>query len=527
MQAQPTQAATDGLCVAHGFGLKIYVDRGHLIVHDGICDERQSRRYHRATPKLKRLIVIGHSGYVTLEALRWLHDIGAALIQIDSDGKLITTSASAGPGHAALRRAQALAATTGTGVEIARELLHAKVAGQAALLADLKPTSEANATLVRTLNAITTGSDLARLVAAEAEAAAAYWASWARIEVTIRSRDRSRIPDHWHNFGKRHSPLSNGPRLACNPANAILNYLYALLEAETTLACHAVGLDPMLGIFHTDQRSRDSLALDAMEPVRPIVDAYVLALLTQRTLARSELAETERGACRLAPQLAARLAGTCHSWRDQVAPVVERVAYALAGDASRPVEISSGLTRAQRAAWSTRAPLRPSRQRVASLVLANACRDCGLHLPDRRRHYCDACRSTRWTVHAEQGRDKAADVLARLRSEQRDPAHGGRAAGSRGAKNAAHQQAVHDWRGDCPDPVIFSDEIQPGLRDLPIQTLVTATGLSEHYCSLIKLGKRVPHARHWQVLRGLVPQVGAVIPARAGPRRSGRPERSR
>jgi CRISPR/Cas system-associated endonuclease Cas1 len=67
--------------------------------------------------------------------------------------------------------------------------------------------------------------------------------------------------------------------LATNPAGAILNYLYSLVEAETTLACHAVGLDPGLGIFHVDQRDRASLALDLMEAVRPLVDSYVLALV--------------------------------------------------------------------------------------------------------------------------------------------------------------------------------------------------------------------------------------------------------
>ena len=49
MQAQPTEPADSGICVAHGYGLKIYVHRGHLIVHDGIGRQRHTRRYHRAT----------------------------------------------------------------------------------------------------------------------------------------------------------------------------------------------------------------------------------------------------------------------------------------------------------------------------------------------------------------------------------------------------------------------------------------------------------------------------------------------
>ena len=73
----------------------------------------------------------------------------------------------------------------------------------------------------------------------------------------------------------------------------------------------------------------------------------------------------------------------------------------------------------------------------------------------------------------------------------------------RGRKNAAYQAAVRAWTGDRPDPVVFRTEILPGLRRKPVRDLVAATGLSKHYCSLIRLGKRVPHARHWDALRRL------------------------
>jgi uncharacterized protein YidB (DUF937 family) len=163
------------------------------------------------------------------------------------------------------------------------------------------------------------------------------------------------------------------------------------------------------------------------------------------------------------------------------------------------------LTGAQRrAAWDDGAPGRKRTQASAATpVLANACRDCGIHLPDRRKRYCDQCRTARWATQAERGRENAASVLARLRDEQRDPAHGGRAAEIRGRKNAAHQAAVREWNGERPDPAIFSDDILPQLGQISIQQLVEATGLSEHYCSLIRLGKRVPHPRHWDALRQL------------------------
>jgi hypothetical protein len=47
----------------------------------------------------------------------------------------------------------------------------------------------------------------------------------------LRPGDQHRTPEHWLTFGQRSSPLGGGPRLAITPAGAIVNYLYALLEA--------------------------------------------------------------------------------------------------------------------------------------------------------------------------------------------------------------------------------------------------------------------------------------------------------
>lgn len=68
----------DGVVVLSGYGLRIAVDRGHLMVNDGIGDTRRSSRFYRATCGLKRLVVLGHSGTISLEALHWVSDTGAA-----------------------------------------------------------------------------------------------------------------------------------------------------------------------------------------------------------------------------------------------------------------------------------------------------------------------------------------------------------------------------------------------------------------------------------------------------------------
>ena len=99
-------------------------------------------------------------------------------------------------------------------------------------------------------------------------------------------------------FGARISPLTGSPRLSVNPPNAMLNYLYAVLESEARLAAAALGLDPGLGVLHVDFISnRDSLALDLLEPVRPQVDSYLLEWITRQPLKRQWFFET--GNCRL------------------------------------------------------------------------------------------------------------------------------------------------------------------------------------------------------------------------------------
>src|SRR5258708_29021448 len=128
--------------------------------------------------------------------------------------------------------------------------------------------------IVKLRSALPNAESLDEIRMLESQAAAAYWSSWRNLPITFPKNDLIRVPDHWRNFDTRKSPLSGSPRLAANPANAMLNYLYALLESEARLAASALGLDPGLGVLHVDTRARDSLACDLMEAIRPGVDAY-------------------------------------------------------------------------------------------------------------------------------------------------------------------------------------------------------------------------------------------------------------
>ena len=114
MRSQPTAASSrpstqltprNGIIVLSGYGVRVSVDRGHLVLSDNLMGERREGRLSRATAKLKRLVVLGHTGMVTLEALHWLTELGAAFVQLDGDGQVVNCYAPPGLDDARLRRA--------------------------------------------------------------------------------------------------------------------------------------------------------------------------------------------------------------------------------------------------------------------------------------------------------------------------------------------------------------------------------------------------------------------------------------
>src|SRR4051794_7092129 len=72
-----------GVAVLYGYGIHVSVWRRHLVCRDGIGPARREGRYHHATSGLRRLVILGTDGSLTLEAIHWLRQAKAALIQLD------------------------------------------------------------------------------------------------------------------------------------------------------------------------------------------------------------------------------------------------------------------------------------------------------------------------------------------------------------------------------------------------------------------------------------------------------------
>lgn len=81
-----------------------------------------------------------------------------------------------------------------------------------------------------------------------------------------------------------------------DPVNALLSLSYALLAKDLTVIAAAVGFDPYLGFFHLPRPGRPALALDLMEPFRPLIaESVVLMAINNRMVYPEHFLPAGRG----------------------------------------------------------------------------------------------------------------------------------------------------------------------------------------------------------------------------------------
>jgi CRISPR-associated endonuclease Cas1 len=464
-------------------------------VEDGIGAKRSQTRLPRVGHGLKRLVVIGSDGVVSLAALRWLADQRAAFVMLDRDGSVLATTGPVRPSDARLRRAQALAVQSGSALEISRELIGQKLDAQAKVAREKLLDTNTAEIILQFRAELAEAESGATIRLLESLAGRAYWSAWRNLTINFPKSDLRRVPDHWRSFGSRISVLTGSPRLAVNPPNAMLNYLYAVLESEARLAAAVLRLDPGLGVLHADGPVRDSLACDLMEPVRPKVDAYVLDWILHETLRRDWFFEQRDGNCRLMAPFVARLSETAPTWGRAVAPFAEFVARRLSSTIPKSNPHVGPATR-----------LTQTHKRRAKGILSDPkidgapgpetiCEGCGKPIT-RGRKNCAECaiavsRENLIDV-ARTGRLAAQRQDAQLRRAETQRRH-------EAEKRKWSPTSLPAWLSDN----IYAHRIQPHLVSVKNRTIATALGVSMAYAAEIRTGKRIPHARHWLILAKL------------------------
>ncbi len=317
-QVRSKKSPQNGPLILTGHGVRLRVDHGALLVRNGFTHYPQRREEWRFFPgdwrTPSRIVVLDGDGGLSFDVLAWLSAQQIPLVRIDWRGAIVVVAG--GTGYAidrSLAEAQLRARENGAWLRLCRRLIAEKIDNSIETLRLVFGESPAVERALQKLSRdaeamqINPPSTVAGLLGIEGRAAAAYFAAWHSYPLRWKGTTRHPIPDDWRRIGWRSSRASrrNHPnRNAEHPVNAMLNYAYAVLESEVRVQIVAAGLDPTIGYLHGSYGNKQTLVFDLMEPLRPVIDRAILAVVQNHIFSPGDFTITNSGVCRLNPQLA-------------------------------------------------------------------------------------------------------------------------------------------------------------------------------------------------------------------------------
>ena len=168
-------------------------------------------------------------------------------------------------------------------LKLARRLVGGKIRNQRTML--LRNHIEPPEICLRGMIGMAARADAAdsveELLGIEGNAARLYFGAF---DGMLKAGDKAETPEGFRlDFeGRNRRP----PR---DPVNALLSLGYSMLTKDLTIACYSVGFDPMMGYYHQPRFGRPALALDLMEPFRPlIVDSAVINAINTRMVTAAD-----------------------------------------------------------------------------------------------------------------------------------------------------------------------------------------------------------------------------------------------
>jgi len=96
------------------------------------------------------------------------------------------------------------------------------------------------------------------------------------------------MPERYRFAGRSRNP-------ARDEFNALLNYGYGILYSLVEKGCIIAGLDPYVGLLHTDSYNKMSLVYDIIEMFRIYIDETVIHLFTRRMVKDEFFEQLEQG----------------------------------------------------------------------------------------------------------------------------------------------------------------------------------------------------------------------------------------
>jgi CRISP-associated protein Cas1 len=270
---------------------------GALEIEHGPHDERVTIRIDiDADAKPHTILFDSHGEFLTGEAIRWCARYSINLALPGGPGRIITMVESALETNTntmtrmrdidpSIVRAQCAADP----VKIARQIVRAKIG------AELNATIPDAETRKREFKEwdikLNSARSVAEIMIVESRAAASYWRTFR--DAGLRERKNGNLPRSWLRFAQRNKGAAFlGNQHASHPINAMLNYAYIVEAGRLAKALAARGLALPIGYLHSDKKGRNSLVWDAIEPLRPSIDAKVFAFVEAHEFARCDFPQS-------------------------------------------------------------------------------------------------------------------------------------------------------------------------------------------------------------------------------------------
>ena len=293
-----------------GFASSINVDKRKLVISNKI--KKENLEYYPHKIDFDSIIVDGHTGNITFEAMRWLMKHNVNLTLLNWNGQLLANVMPEQPKSGKLRIKQYQKYLDSTDrFEIALKIVQTKVEHSLNLLEELsrfyesvdiakiKKAAEREDLFLLGIMKNSENQDISKsikqLMTYEGRIAGIYHNNLTAIFNQLNPE---------FNFTGRKNKTNSRNYNASDEINALLNYGHTILESEIRKSINGVGLDYSIGFLHEINQSRTSLVYDIQELFRWLIDVSTIQLLEEKKIKKSNFIITENYHTRLGEDVA-------------------------------------------------------------------------------------------------------------------------------------------------------------------------------------------------------------------------------
>lgn len=271
----------DGIhVVAQAEGLKAGVRGKELNVYD------KNGATVKSVPlaNIESLSLLG-SVQLTTQALHALAGLNIPIAFLSSAGRLVSMLDPMDSVSAEIRKAQVRKFDQPeVCLALAQALISSKIQNQRTLLMrnhSALPPGVADS-LLREINGVLKADNIETVRGHEGQAAAIYFRHFSGM---IKGKPGQEFDEN----GRQRRPPPD-------PVNACLSMAYTMLAHECTAAARLARLEPSIGGFHVSRPGRPALALDLMEPFRPLIaDSLALSCFNRGELTEGHFSRSAAG----------------------------------------------------------------------------------------------------------------------------------------------------------------------------------------------------------------------------------------